>query len=251
MRVVCIQPARDPILCGQGPVRFGSAPDNDIVPIGAGVGPRHAAIVADGRGLVLTVNPGSQRVYVNARAVREKALLRYGDTLALGANKFLLTTDAAPPQAGGSSGTGSNTGLVVLRILSGTSSGQALTVAPELHLGTGTRHFSELAYACKIAQTSDGLVFESASAAPRINGWHCNNALLAHGDQIVLGEHRLVVEAPGLQYVAHVAALPPPPVVAPRPNPQPDGTSPTEVWWLIAAAVVLAVLITFFLYFRW
>ena len=249
MRVVCIHPARDPILCGEGPVQFGSSPGNDIVPNGAGVEPRHAAITTDARGLVLTVTPGSQRVYVNARAVREHALLRHGDTLTLGANKFLLTTDTAPPQVDELAAVAGGHGLVLLRILSGMSSGQALPVAPELHLGANTRHFGELAYACRVAQTPNGLIFESASPLPRVNGWRCHRVRLSHGDQIVLGEHRMMVEAPGLQYAAHVAALPPAPVAAPQP--QPDDSSHSEVWWLIGAAVGLAVLIAFFLYFGW
>ncbi|MBS0382682.1 MAG: FHA domain-containing protein [Proteobacteria bacterium] len=249
MRVVCIQPARDPILCGQGPVQFGSAPVNDVVQVGAGVEPRHATVVADARGLVLTVNPGSQRVYVNARAVRERALLHYGDTLALGANKYLLTTDEAPPQPGEAATLDGAGGLIVLRVVSGVLSGQALAIAPELRLGAGARYFGELACACRIAQGPDGLVFESDSATPRVNGWRCQRARLAHGDQIVLGEHRLIVEAPGLQYAAHVAALPPTPVARPAPEPEPPAQG--EVWWLIAAAVLLAMLIAFFLYFRW
>jgi len=249
MRVIGVHPARDPVPCGEGPVQFGSAPDNDIAPAGAGVDPHHAVLAADARGLVLTVRPGCQRVYVNARAVRERALLRYGDTLTLGANKFLVTTDSAPPQAEGITDADRFEGPVLLRIVSGTASGQALAVAPELHLGAGTRHFGDLAYGCRVSRAGDGLVFESASTVPRINGWHCKRARLSPGDQVVLGEHRLVVEAPGLEYAAHVASLPPPPAV--EPEPPPDDSAHTEIWWLIAAAAVLAVLIAFFLYFRW
>lgn len=251
MRVVCVQPARDPVLCGNGPVRFGSAPDNDIVPIGMGVEPHHATITADARGLVLAVLRGCQRVYVNARVVREQALLRYGDTVTLGANKFLVTSDAAPPpQAENALAVSGPAGPVALRIVSGIASGQALAVAPELHLGAGSRHFGELAYGCRVVQDAGGLVFESGSAAPRINGWRCSRVRVSPGDQIVLGEHRLVVEAPGLQYAVHLASLPPPPVAAETP-PMPQASASTEIWWLIAAAALLAGIIALFLYFRW
>lgn len=250
MRVVCIHPSRDPLPCGNGPVRFGSAPDNDVVPVGAGVDPHHASIVADQRGLVLTVRQAGQRVYVNARVVRERALLRYGDTLTLGTNKFLLTTDSAPPPAPESPATLSAAGLVTLRIVSGTTSGQALAVAPELRLGSGSRHFGDLAYQCLVKQTADGVVFESASAAPRVNGWRCNRVRLSPGDQIVLGDNRLVVEAPGLQYAAHLASLPPPPIAVVA-APEPVDSTHVEIWWLIAAAAVLGIAIAFFLYFRW
>lgn len=250
MRVVCVHPARDPQVCGNGPVQFGSSPNNDIVPVGAGVDPRHATIIADARGLVLTVQPGCQRVYVNARPVRERALLRYGDTLTLGANKFLLTSDVAPPEAATSATVGEAAGPVMLRVMSGAASGRVLAVAPELHLGSGTRHFGELAYRCRVTQSAAGPIFESDSTAPQVNGWRCKRVRLSPGDQIVLGEHRLVVEAPGLQYAAHVAALPAPPPIA-KPEPQADDESSTGIWWLIAAAAVLAVLIALFLYFGW
>jgi len=44
--------------------------------------------------------------------------------------------------------------------------------------------------------------------------------------------------------------LPPPPKVA-QPRPEPDTSPHTEIWWLIAAAALLAALIALFLYFRW
>lgn len=232
-------------------MRIGSAPDNDIVPIGMGVDPHHATITADARGLVLTVLKGCLRVYVNARAVRERAVLRFGDTVTLGANKFLVTSDTAPLQVDGASLEAAAAGPVVLRIVSGMTSGQALAVAPELHLGAGSRHFADLAYACRVKQDSKGVIFESESAAPRINGWRCNRVRLSPGDQIVLGEHRLVVEAPGMQYAAHLASLPPPPPAVVAPQPRPDTSPHTEIWWLIAAAALLAALIALFLYFRW
>ena len=232
-------------------MRIGSAPDNDIVPTGMGVDPHHATITADARGLVLAVLRGCQRVYVNARAVREQALLRHGDTVTLGANKFLVTSDAAPPQVERVDATATAAGQAVLRIVSGAASGQALAIAPELHLGAGSRHFGELAFRCRVAEDAKGLIFESESATPRVNGWRCNRVRLSPGDQIVLGEHRLVVEAPGLQYAAHLASLPPPPVVVAEAPPEPQASAPTEVWWLIAAAALLAVIIALFLYFRW
>lgn len=249
MRVVCIHPARDPVTCGNGPVHVGSAPDDAIVLAGAGVAPRHLTLAADARGLVLGIRPGCQRVYVNARAVRERAVLRYGDTVTLGANKFLVTSDAPPPRIDDPGPAVAGAGQVALRIVSGTASGQSLAVAPELRLGAGARHFGDLAYSCRVAQAEAGLVFESDGAAPRINGWRSNRARLSPDDQIVLGEYCLVVEAPGLQYAAHVAALPAPEVTekvaGPDPSPQ------TEIWWLILAAAVLAAVIALFLYFRW
>ena len=233
-------------------MHIGSAPDDDIVPVGAGVEPHHVAIAADPRGLLLTVRPGCQRVYVNARAVREKALLRYGDTVTLGSNKLLVTTDSAPQQVPEANPSGANAGQVALRIVSGAAAGQALPVAPELRLGAGSRHFGDLAYRCRIVQTGDQLTFESESALPRVNGWRCNQRVrLDPGDQIVLGEHRLVVEAPTMQYAASVASLPPVTAAPPEPGSDNDNAPHSEIWWLIGAGVLLAIIIALFLYFRW
>lgn len=249
MRVVSVHPARDPVACGDGPVRIGSAPDDAIVPAGGGAEPHHVTLAADARGLLLTVRPGCQRVYVNARAVRERALLHYGDTLMLGANKFLLTADSAPRDEAPDAADHGPTGRVGLRIVSGTASGQLLPVADELRLGAGSRHFADLAHACRVVQSASGLRFESGNAAARVNGWPCQRGYLGPGDQIVLGEHRLVVEAPALQYAQTVVPLPEPPV-APVLRPEPDDTPHTEIWWLIGAALVLAVVIALFLYFH-
>ncbi len=219
------------------------------MPVGAGVDPHHVTIAADARGVVLNVRPGCRRVYVNARVVRERALLRFGDTLMLGANKFLLMADTAPARAEEPNPVAAGAGQAMVRIVSGRASGQALAVAPELHFGAGSRHFSELPYTCRISQATTGLIFESGSDVPRVNGWPCGRARLSPGDQIVLGEHRLVVEAPELQYAAHVASLPPAAVV--EAVPEPAASSHTEIWWLIAAAAVLALIIALSLYFRW
>jgi predicted component of type VI protein secretion system len=249
MRVVSVHPARDPVACGDGPVRIGSASDDVIVPAGSGVEPHHVTLAADARGLLLTVRPGCQRVYVNARAVRERALLHYGDTLMLGANKFLVTTNSAPGAEAPVEAANAQTGQVGLRIVSGAASGQVLSVAPEARLGAGSRHFADLPYACRVVQDAGGVRLESESTASRVNGWPCQRARLGPGDQIVLGEHRLVVEAPALQYAQTAVPLPEPPV-APVSAPEPDDAPHTEIWWLIAAAMVLAAVIALFLYFH-
>lgn len=248
MRVVGVHPARDPVPCGEGPVRIGGAPDDHIVAAGDAE-PHHVTLACDARGLTLTVRAGCRRVYVNARAVRERCLLRYGDTVTLGASRFLITSDAEPPPAPPHEDAVRGPARPALRIVSGTRSGQLLRVAPELRLGTGTRHFGDLAYACRVVQAADGLAFESDSALPRVNGWRRNRTRLASGDQIVLGEHRLVVEAPAPGCAAHDEHLPPRPnpVAAPEAS---DDVHP-ETWWLIAVAAVVAVIIAMLLYFRW
>lgn len=246
MRVVCVHPARDTIPCDAGPVRMGSAPDNDIVPAGAGVDPHHVVLTEDARGLLMSVLPGCQRVYVNARAVRERALLRHGDTLTVGANKFLLAADTAPLQHPDAARPASaRPGQAGLRVVAGAASGQLLPVMPELRLGMGSRYCGDLSCACRVVQTDAGLLFESDSAEPRINGWRCQRARLSPGDQIVLGECRFVVEASALPRTTDTARA------AAVARPAHDDAPHGGIGWLIAAAVVIAGLIALFLYFRW
>lgn len=249
MRVVGVHPARDPIACGEGPVRIGSSHEDHIV-LAGGAEPGHLEVKSGARGLTLLVRAGCRRVYVNARAIRERCLLRCGDTVTLGTNKLLVTSDTEPPPStapdpralGGA-------GVVALRILSGPRSGQLLRVDEELRLGAGCRDFYELAYTCRVARVDAGLVFESDSAVPRVNGWRRNRVWLAAGDQIVLGECRLLVEAPGLQRIEPVAAAP---VQAPEPPQVVEvEEASTATWWLIASAALVALVIAVLLYFRW
>lgn len=232
-------------------LRIGSAPEDDLVLAGAGVAPHHVALAEDARGLVLTVAPQGRRVYVNARPVRERALLHHGDILTVGDGKVCVTTDTAPPApAPAPRADQTDGGTVTLRIVSGVDSGQALPVRPELRLGAGTRHFDDLAYRCRVAQEAAGLVFEATGAAACVNGWPCQRALLAPGDQIALGPHRLLVEAPGMEHARYVASLPPPHPSAAGPMPQPGDPAHPEVWWLIVAAALLAIVIAAVLYFH-
>ncbi len=251
MRVRCIQPAGDPVSCGSGPVRIGSSPDDDVALAGAGVSPHHLSITADARGLVLSVTPGCRRVYVNARAVGERALLHAGDTLTVGRNKLRVSADEAPPDPGPLAVVDpAAADPVRLRIVSGNDAGRALTVGAGLRLGTGSRHFGELDFACRIVPVADGLALEADNAKPQVNGWNLQRARLACGDQIVLGAHRLLVEAPALQHAASIAARPPAPV--PVETLEADGDSATShvaIGWLIAAAAALAAAIALTLYF--
>ena len=104
----------------------------------------------------------------------------------------------------------------------------------------------------------------AANEATLVNGVPVRDAVLAPGDQIVLDQHRFVLEAPGLPsrgqeaavrsgVVAHTqtikavkvtptsAAEPMTKTVEHEPAPAVD---PGALWWLIAAAAVLAAALT-------
>ena len=73
--------------------------------------------------------------------------------------------------------------------------------------------------------------------ALRVNGVAAQQAVLLPGDQIGIGMHRFLVDAPGLQ--------PEPEIVLPEPPHEPlpeDVAGPRgEVWWLIVTAAALAL----------
>ncbi|HJU26745.1 MAG TPA: FHA domain-containing protein [Rhodanobacteraceae bacterium] len=97
MRISFVHSSRETFRNGAGRVRIGSGAENDLVLSGNGVAARHLAISEDRRGLVLEVMPGAPHVYVNARPVRERGLLRYGDHVSIGGCKLLLLPDDDEP----------------------------------------------------------------------------------------------------------------------------------------------------------
>jgi len=99
----------------------------------------------------------------------------------------------------------------------------------------------------------------------QVNGVPVRDAVLAPGDQISIDQHRFILEAPGLPSrgqtlavrggpVAHtqtinavrvaVAKDPPPAEYEAEPELPPPGVDPGALWWLIAAAAVLAAALT-------
>ncbi len=250
MRLVSVQPADGPVVRAGASIRIGAAQDDDVVVRGAGVAPHHATIVADARGLVLTVASACQRVYVNARAVQERALLRHGDALALGDAKLLLTADVPPPAPTAPTEPVAKPGLAGLRVLSGPASGTALPVRPELRMGAGSDCFGELAFTCRVYWSAATLAMDADGDGALVNGWACRHARLDPGDQLVLGAHRLLVEAPGLEFARHQALLPPPVAAPVRAAPLRARSVRAEIAWLLLAALVLAAGIALLLYFH-
>jgi hypothetical protein len=80
----------------------------------------------------------------------------------------------------------------------------------------------------------------------RLNGAAVEQAALHPGDQLGIAMHRFVVDAPGL--LPSPVGTPPEPAVEHLPE---DEAGPRgEVWWLIATAAVLALLIALILLVR-
>lgn len=231
-------------------LRVGSAGDNDIVLRAAEVAAHHFSLFHDRRGLVLAVEPGAARVYVNARPVREKALLRFGDVISVGTAKCLLQADPRaetdPPPAAAGSEAGERPGWAALRAVAGPLSGHLLPIERRLELP-----LAEPAPAGVAVELREGALWlEARGSVVQVNGVAMSSGRLMPGDQLCVGAHRYVIEAPGLQAEASLArqrvAFVPHEAALPEDTAGPRG----EVWWLIVTAALLGLGIALLLLFR-
>ncbi|HJU07826.1 MAG TPA: FHA domain-containing protein [Rhodanobacteraceae bacterium] len=252
MRIAFVHSSRETFRSSNARVRIGSGAENDLVVAGGGVAARHVAIIEDRRGLVLEVLPGAPHVYVNARPVRERALLRFGDHLNVGGSKLLLLPDdpsgddefVSRETANGAA----RPGFAALRAVAGTLSGRLLPVETILTLGSRGAVLPGVAGVCALQVSGDAVLLEAADSGVLVNGLPRKHGKLHSGDQLILGEHRFVVEAPSLQgetAAEQEAPSEPPPVRQPEAR-----ASGAEYGWLLGTAALLAVIIALLLWWR-
>ncbi len=252
MRIAFVHSSRETFRSPDARVRIGSGSENDLVLAGNGVAARHAAIVEDRRGLVLEVLPGAPHVYVNARPVRERALLRLGDHLNVGGNKLLLlpddqTKDDVSALSDPADGV-PRSGFAALRAVAGALSGRLLPIETTLILGGRGSVLQGMTGGCSLQIRGEELLLDAEESGVLVNGLPRRRAKLACGDQLTLGEHRFVVEAPGLQGEIATARHAP---FEPPPAPQPEArASRAEYGWLLGTAALLAAIIALLLWWR-
>jgi len=243
MRIEFPRSARDDFHWTQPQLRIGSAPDNDLVLAAGQAAAAHVLIQRDDRGCVLEVAPRAARIYVNARPVRERALLRAGDVISVGGCRMLLRDDDDPTRREALPMTDEGRCAVALRAVGGPLSGRVLSLRDGLELGPQGRFALDLAQgelaSLRLAWHDGELLLDvtraSARYPVRVNGIATTHLALQPGDQIGLASHRFVVDAPGMR---PEAALPEPALAeAPELAAGPRG----EVWWLIVTAAVLAL----------
>ena len=245
MRIEFSNSAREDFHWDAPALRIGSAPDNDLILAGHQAGEHHLRILLDRRGWVLQVLPQGTRVYVNARPVREKALLRAGDVLSVGDCRMLLRVDEQPAHNPPVTVPAEGRCTVALRAVGGSLSGRVLSLQDKLELGPMGRFPLELpqgeAASLAVFWRDGQLLLEagqqSARYPLRVNGVAVTQAALRPGDQIGLAMHRFVVDAPGLELEPEIIRPEPPHERLPEEDAGPRG----EVWWLIATAAVLAL----------
>jgi hypothetical protein len=254
MRIEFPNAAREDFHWTQALLRIGSAPDNDLVLAAGQAVPQHLRILQDRRGWILQVLPSADRIHVNARPVRERALLRAGDVISVGDCRMLLRADQDPSFRSSLSVPEEGRCTVALRAVAGPLSGKVLSLQDSLELGPQGRCPLELPQgdvaSLRIFWQDGKLLLETRQSSERhplrVNGVTVEKLALQPGDQISLAMHRFVVDAPGMEPEPEIVMPEPPPVHLPE-----EAAGPiVEVWWLIVTAAVLALGIALVLLIR-
>lgn len=257
MRLSFANGERADFIMDGGVVNLGSAAGNGLVLTGKDVAPWHARLLVDARGIVLEIMDPAARTHVNARPVREKALLRCGDVVCLGQTTIALKVDSdeaisvAVPSASPGLMSPSQPARVVLRGVSGSHFGKAIAVNPRLVIGSGAGS-DLLLDDPRIAARHATLECEGERIWLRdidsvegtlVNGVRVRNAGIHPGDQLGFDRSQFVVEAPGLPMRGeagetagdgHVAM---PDDAAATAEPAVQGS----IWWLIGAAALIGL----------
>lgn len=254
MRIEFPNAAREDFHWAQSQLRIGSAPDNDLVLAASQAALHHLRIREDRRGWVLDVLPSADRIYLNARPVRERALLRAGDVVSVGDCRLLLRADENPVEREPLEVPEQGRCTVALRAVSGPLSGRVLSLQDRLEFGPQEHCQLELpqgdTVALRISWVNGRLLLEvtqpSARHPVRVNGVAAQKLALQPDDQIGVAMHRFVVDAPGMEPEPEIVMAEPLPRQLPEEAAGPSG----EVWWLIATAAVLALGIALVLLIR-
>ena len=254
MRIEFLNAAREDFHWSQVQLSIGSAPDNDLVLAASQAAPRHLRIQQDRRGWVLQVLPSAERIHVNARPVRERALLRAGDVVSVGDCRLLLRADADPALRARLGVTAQERCTVALRAVAGPLSGRVLPLRDSLEFGLPGGCLLELPQgeiaSLRIAWQDGELQLEQLQPSERhplrVNGVPTQKLTLQPGDQISIAMHRFVLDAPGMEPEPPIAM----PAVSTQPLPEAAAGPAGEVWWLIVTAAVLALGIALVLLIR-
>jgi len=262
-----------------GEISVGSRTGQGICLPERSLAPHHASLVSDRRGIWLRVPPGTPGVHLNARPVRRMARLQVGDLVCLENVQIVLADDnpdgidqqipAAPPSPLAESQRVSAS-RVAIRAVSGALYGRSFTLTEPKLVGRSPAcdiRIDDAALADRQAQFElhgDRVVLRTLGNPEftAVNGVPVRDAVLSPGDQVVIDQHRFLLEAPGLpargqdalsapRSVTHTQTLksvkvPPGYPASPEPEPTEPAANvdPGALWWLIAAAAVLAAAMT-------
>ncbi len=206
---------RQDFLAGEGILRVGSSPENDIVlPANKGVRTRHIDLAYEHRrGITLTVVESGAPVQVNGRPVREKAILRLGDSVIVGNVRLVVRPDEdrseKPPKDEPDQELRSRHAppRVVLRAMAGSYFGKVIPLRSRTVIGKGSEcdlvlnEPSMSRRHAMIENTPDGLFLRDLGSANGtfVNGTSVRDTVLRPGDQLAFDQNRFLIEAPGYQ----------------------------------------------------
>lgn len=263
----------------QGEITVGSQSGSRVCLADSSLAPHHASFLHDRRGLWLRVPAGAHGVHLNARPVRRLAQLRPGDLVCLDKLRLLVRASEEPaidrriPATQPSPMNEAqrvSAARVVLRGLSGQHFGRSYTLTEPRLFGRSASadvRMDDAAVAERHAMVelhTDRVVLRAlGNDISLVNGVPVRDAVLSPGDQLVIDQHRFMLEAPGLpqrgqlggqkpRVVTHTqtmqavrvpVARDPSPAMQPAAPVQP-ARDPGALWWLIAAAAVLAAALT-------
>lgn len=268
-----------------GELNFGASPECDVHCTDAGWFPHEATLsVHPQRGLWLHLMPGTGIAHVNARPVRELAMLRLGDIVSLGDEQFCVMLESgdvlvrdlpSTPNTPAGEAERVAAARAVLRGVAGVYHGMTFPLREGVVIGSGADadvriegaglapHHSRL----NLRHEQVVLRAEAPGQALQVNGETVENAVLHPGDQIVIEPHRFVIEAPGLpprgttEFVARqrpitqiMQAVPStPPQSRPQPAPAQATARPASgramLGWLLLAATGIAVALAILLWY--
>lgn len=254
MRIEFPNATREDFHWTQALLRIGSAPDNDLVLASGQAAPKHLRIEQDRRGWMLHVVPSADRIHVNARPVREQALLRAGDIVSVGDCRMLLRADEEPAQRSPLQVPEEGRCTVALRAVAGPLSGRVWSLQASLELGTPGGIALDLpqgdVMALRVSWNAGQLWLETVRSCERhplrVNGACVDKLSLQPGDQIGVAMHRFVIDGPGMKPEPEM----PPPAAWLQHLPEESAGPSSEVWWLIVTAAVLALGIALVLLIR-
>lgn len=249
----------------EGTVSLGHAADNTFVLNARDVTAHHARVVVDARGAILEVLDPQARTHVNARPVREKALLRSGDVLCVGQATIVLKADrdelvvtTVPPPSTTEPVVASPLARVVLRGVSGGYYGKTIPVNRQLRIGS--RRDSDLvldepgiaASHATIEHAGRAIHLRCAAGAEVwVNGVRVRSAVLHSGDQLAFERSHFVVEAAGLPSRPLWIEEHEPAAAESMPERDAGDASPGSqggIWWLIGVATLIAAAIAWVLW---
>ena len=212
---------RQDVILREGETSLGSAASSAVAISGDGVQPIHASLLLDRRGLTLIIREGGQSTHVNARPVREKAIVRLGDLISIGNVLLAVRPDSdanvtgrVPPKSPVEETMAEITNetryrmsppKAVLRGVSGPYFGKVIPVAGRLVIGRGNDCDLVLDEAemsrrhAMVEVTPAGIWLRDLGSAngTYVNGVQVRDAVLFTGDQLAFDRNRFLIEAPG------------------------------------------------------